>query len=389
MEGGKRPQIVWYFRRFLPFAPRVLFPPYLYTICCLPSAQTNVLPRRMKSEPHSIEIIGGGLAGLATGIYLRQRGVPVALHEAGNYPRHRVCGEFLCGSDDTTFRALGIADLLPNTAISQHSSWYNRQGHQIFHTTLPNPVRGISRNRMDDALAAEFVRLGGHLHTQSRQDTSPKPGRVLTHGRVLTKSTRWSGLKAHFHAFPLFADLEIHLGQGGYIGLAQVEDKRVNVCGLFPTSALKSAGQAATPMIHAARAIGLTHLAKRLAEASPIEGSLVGCTRFALGWQDTDDALRLGDAMAIIPPFTGNGMTMALSAAQRASQPLADYSAGAVPWPDTVHRIQQDLRREFAQRMRWATWAHPALLHPLGQFGIRWLARAHLFPFQRLFRLTH
>ena len=44
-----------------------------------------------------IEIVGGGLSGLSLGIYLRRRGVPVRILEAGAYPRHKVCGEFVCG----------------------------------------------------------------------------------------------------------------------------------------------------------------------------------------------------------------------------------------------------------------------------------------------------
>ena len=44
-----------------------------------------------------ITIIGGGLAGLSLGIGLRQNGVPVTIIEAGQYPRHRVCGEFISG----------------------------------------------------------------------------------------------------------------------------------------------------------------------------------------------------------------------------------------------------------------------------------------------------
>ena len=44
-----------------------------------------------------VQIIGGGLAGLTLGLGLRQRDVPVTIHEAGNYPRHRVCGEFSNG----------------------------------------------------------------------------------------------------------------------------------------------------------------------------------------------------------------------------------------------------------------------------------------------------
>ncbi|MFZ9874958.1 MAG: NAD(P)-binding protein, partial [Candidatus Methylacidiphilales bacterium] len=45
----------------------------------------------------TVEIVGGGLAGLTLGLCLRQKGVPVDLFEAGTYPRHRVCGEYLSG----------------------------------------------------------------------------------------------------------------------------------------------------------------------------------------------------------------------------------------------------------------------------------------------------
>src|SRR5262245_48907826 len=45
-----------------------------------------------------ITIVGGGIAGLTLGIFLRREGVPVRLWDAAGYPRHRVCGEFINGS---------------------------------------------------------------------------------------------------------------------------------------------------------------------------------------------------------------------------------------------------------------------------------------------------
>ena len=44
-----------------------------------------------------IEIIGGGLSGLSLGLSLLRRGVAVRIIESGSYPRHKVCGEFVCG----------------------------------------------------------------------------------------------------------------------------------------------------------------------------------------------------------------------------------------------------------------------------------------------------
>ena len=56
----------------------------------------------------SITIVGGGLAGLSLGIALCNRGVRTHIVEAGAYPRHRVCGEFLTGLDDATTDKLDI-----------------------------------------------------------------------------------------------------------------------------------------------------------------------------------------------------------------------------------------------------------------------------------------
>ena len=59
-----------------------------------------------------VTIIGGGLAGLTLGIGLRQHGVPATIIEAGNYPRHRVCGEFVSGRGQATLARLGLRAML-------------------------------------------------------------------------------------------------------------------------------------------------------------------------------------------------------------------------------------------------------------------------------------
>ncbi|MEX1240344.1 MAG: FAD-dependent monooxygenase [Cyclobacteriaceae bacterium] len=40
-------------------------------------------------------IIGGGMAGLISGIQLARAGIPCVLIEKKSYPLHRVCGEYI------------------------------------------------------------------------------------------------------------------------------------------------------------------------------------------------------------------------------------------------------------------------------------------------------
>ena len=79
-----------------------------------------------------ITIIGGGLAGLTLGIALRQRDVPVTLFEAGGYPRHRVCGEFICGNGIEVLRELGLhSKFLAAGAIEARSASASTQARVL------------------------------------------------------------------------------------------------------------------------------------------------------------------------------------------------------------------------------------------------------------------
>src|SRR5690606_11809803 len=72
----------------------------------------------------SVEIMGGGLAGLALGLGLRHRGVPVTVCEAGSYPRHRACGEFIHGLETSVIERLGLAPVLADAPRCHRVSWH-------------------------------------------------------------------------------------------------------------------------------------------------------------------------------------------------------------------------------------------------------------------------
>ena len=111
-----------------------------------------------------ITIIGGGLAGLTLGIGLRQRAVPVTILEAGKYPRHRVCGEFISGRGQATLARLGLEELLTDLGAVRASTtaFFTEKCVGAPHP-LPTPAVCISRFALDAALARHFENLGGKI----------------------------------------------------------------------------------------------------------------------------------------------------------------------------------------------------------------------------------
>ncbi len=328
-----------------------------------------------------ITIAGGGLAGLSLGIALRQRGIPATLHEAGSYPRHRVCGEFISGVRPETFAELGLTGLL-DTAVSQRTTVWLKGDQKVYSGHLPNSASGISRYKLDALLQTRFQDLGGHLLTNSRLTLSATEATIWCAGRIPAKSP-WLGLKCHVRDLQLQADLEMHLGRQGYIGLARVGDDLVNVCGLFHQDRSLSGKNLLLQYLNAS---GLTTLRTRLEAAEIDESSTSAVAGFHLGWQPARPGLlSLGDASSMIPPFTGNGMSMAFESAALAADPVAAYAQDRLDWPTLLTDVSRRLRRKFAPRLFYARLMHPFLTQPAGQSFLAAITRARLLPFNLCF----
>ncbi len=332
-----------------------------------------------------ITIIGGGLAGLSLAIGLRRRNVPVTVYEAGSYPRHRVCGEFINGVTEATLKRLGIAEDFSDAKRHRSSLWH-LYGEPFYRGDLQEAALGISRYQLDQRLANRLIDVGGQLEAGQRIPPRPAEGLVWAAGRKSTRESNWIGLKVHVAGLKLAADLEMHIGAHGYVGLAPVEQGRVNVCGLFDRQDLTGGGIDLLKRHLAAN--HLNALAERLERAEPDENSFTGVTAFALGHQSADRELCVvGDAESMIPPFTGNGMSMAFEAAETASDILEDYATGHEPWQETVEAIRVGLRKRFRTRHFTARVLHPWLFSRWGRTLLATTARSGLLPFATLTRM--
>lgn len=327
-----------------------------------------------------ITIAGGGLAGLSLGIALRERGVPVIVREAGVYPRHKVCGEFLSGVSNDTLANLGILAELQDAACLSSAAWFDSAGPAGKTRVV---ARGLSRWALDERLRAKFESIGGNLETRVR--ARPGPGIIWAAGRA-RQDGPWVGLKAHFRGLKPSADLEMHSGANGYTGLARVEDGSVNVCGLYRKDGLAK-GKGARLLVNTIRSGGLGTLAEKLDAAEADESTFCGVAGFRLGSQPRQ-GFAVGDAVHMIPPFTGNGMSMAFESAECAIGPALDFSEGRIDWETAATRARRAQAGRFGRRMTAARALHTLLtFHPAAKIAFT-LARNGLVPFQTLLSLV-
>jgi menaquinone-9 beta-reductase len=236
----------------------------------------------------------------------------------------------------------------------------------------------LSRFALDALLARRFQDMGGELRESQRWEHEFGEGIVRATGRRargVENGWRWFGLKVHARGVPTEAGLEMHVSPHGYVGLTRLGDGWTNVCGLF-----RRAGSGQTTRqswLETLRGRPDTALYERLRKATFDEGSACAVAGLSLrpGRAAASLECRIGDAVTMIAPVTGNGMSMAFEAAGQAAEPLAAYSRGEMNWEQARERIAADCDRTFDRRLKWSAWLHRLMFAPRWR---AWLSKAAL-----------
>jgi 2-polyprenyl-6-methoxyphenol hydroxylase-like FAD-dependent oxidoreductase len=319
----------------------------------------------------SITIIGGGLAGLTLGIGLRQREVPVKIFEAGIYPRHRVCGEFISGNGQAVLERLGLLTRLEQAdAIHARMVMFVCGSNRSPVRQLAAPALCLSRHAMDALLAGSFQQLGGELLVNTRWTSGEyREGVVHASGRrawVEGEKPRWFGVKAHVSrstSVKLEADLEMHLSPDGYIGVNRINNGEVNVCGLFRVREGARRPESRQDWLRGETG---SLLRERLGAAEFAPDSF--CSVAGLQLKPQRAAAKkeccIGDALTMTPPVTGNGMSMAFESAEMAVESLAAYSEGKLNWPQARQQIARRCDAAFSRRLAWARLLQWVMISP-------------------------
>lgn len=316
----------------------------------------------------SVTIIGGGLAGLSLGIGLRQQGVPVTIIEAGNYPRHRVCGEFIHGNGVRSLEKLGLREGLEQAgAVAGKTAAFFSGKLSMPARLLPAPALCVSRFVLDAWLAERFQNLGGELKLSTRWAGDFTEGMVRAGGRRpegIADGWRLFGLKAHVTGVEMNADLEMHFVPSGYVGLCKLANGEVNVCGLFRSRT--AVPDLATQWRQWLGGSAGSLLNVRLKHGTFDADSFCSIAGISLRPRHAVEFAEIcvGDALTMIPPLTGNGMSMAFESAELGVEPLAQYSRGDVTWEKARGQIAMRCDETFARRLRWGGWIQRGIFHP-------------------------
>src|ERR1051325_8357647 len=116
---------------------------------------------------YDVAIIGGGLAGLAAAIQLKQNGHSVIVFEKETYPFHKVCGEYISLESWDFLLSLGLPLNEWHLPLIDTFQLTAPNGKQ-FTTKLPLGGFGISRYKLDNAMVQRAKELGVHVLENTR-----------------------------------------------------------------------------------------------------------------------------------------------------------------------------------------------------------------------------
>jgi len=334
-------------------------------------------------------ILGGGVAGCAGAIALARKGTSVTLIEREPTPRHKVCGEFLSGEALEDLHLLGIDVASLGAVPIDHVRL--AAASRAAEAPLPFHAASLTRKALDTALIAEAIAAGvnverGRSVKSLDRSASGNWQATLEDGATYEAATaflatgkhdlrgyprpedpqRWVAFKMYFRLAPAqAAELanasELMLYTGGYGGIQPVEDGIANVCCVVQQRYL-ARGANRWEKFLAKIQKDCPHLAMRLAGAEPLLAKPIAITHIPYGYirRTTEDGLYcIGDQAAVIPSFTGDGISIALHTARCA---VAAYLA-AEPAPV----FQAKLRSALLAQMRLAELAADGLNNALAR----------------------
>lgn len=330
-------------------------------------------------------IIGGGIAGLTAAIKLTQKNITPILIDAGSYPSHKVCGEFLSPEAIPLLLQLGIA---PSNSVKKVVFHIEKDSFEFCFKT---PAGSISRYHLDAALLEKAQNLGVCTYLNTRVENIQQQGDsytlclntgekiiadqlIVSTGRataeLFTKtvfSPKYIGFKAHFANKGLNNDLNMHLFPGGYFGVVNIDHTRTNVAGLIKKTHFRGDIK--------------THIAPFF-KGDLLFNEWIQVPVPAFGLQQRPNLQQIyfiGDGAATIPPICGSGLSLSLHSGFLAAEYIAkrDDKGFKKAW-----------KKHFFPSIFWGRCLHQLALNPHVSKHLLQTTKKWPYLFETIFKRT-
>jgi flavin-dependent dehydrogenase len=297
-----------------------------------------------------LAIVGAGPAGSAAAITAALHGLRVLQLEAGSFPRHKVCGEFISAEAIDLLRSLlSPSDIPLLDAAVRMSEVHLHVDGKTARLPLRRPAISLSRAQLDLSLWRSAHAQGTSCEEKSRVKAIANDGgefRLLTNdrefraravvncsgrwseltappGRPSSSDEKWIGLKGHFYEPDSPSTCDLYFFTSGY-------------CGVLPLEARKDGMVNAAAMVRADRARNFEDLFRlqpaleqRMRWWRPVFPPVTTAPLLFRDPQTScDGSLLAGDAAGFIDPFTGDGISLAIHGGIAAATAMNAYLRG-------------------------------------------------------------
>lgn len=299
---------------------------------------------------NEVLIIGGGLAGLTAAIHLSKIGLQVTVIEKNEFPKHKVCGEYISNEvlPYLNWLDLNIADLNPTHITNLE---FSTASGKTIKSVLPLGGFGISRFALDEYLYKKALENGCKILQDNVEHILFKDNQfiVTTNKSILkseivigafgkrsnvdqkmnrdfiNKKSYWLAVKAHYSGdFP--NDLVgLHNFKGGYCGVSKVEKDMINICYLadyVTFKQFKNIEEYQNSVVSENPHLRVIFEKSSLLFEKPLTISQIS---FEKKQAVENHILMIGDTAGLIHPLCGNGMAMAIHSAKIASELVHKY----------------------------------------------------------------
>ena len=313
-----------------------------------------------------LAIVGGGPAGTSCAITAARLGASVGLFEAKDFPRHRVCGEFVSAESLHVLAGL-LQDGSAAAKVLQAAPVIDRTrlllGQRMIEAPVAPPALSISRYDLDAALWAAACRAGavaypncevagidgdGPFSLRTSAGTFTAKAMVVAAGRwsqftadrTVAAGPKWIGLKAHFQEPWAESCTDLYFFPHGYCGVQPVTAGVVNACAMVRSDRATSLEEVFR--LH-------PKLALRASHWSAIMQPVITAPLIYRPPQPVrGNTIFVGDAAAFIDPFAGDGISIALRGGSLAAQCICKFLMGPAELSEAVNLYEQEYWQQFA-----------------------------------------